>query len=186
MKRIDAAFTKFDDPFYANIRTAYSDYATPQLEDQYSKAKEQLAFALARGGISDSTIAGERQAELQRQYDLNRAAVQDEALAQEKQARSSVSNERSSLVSQLNASADPSAAAAASAAAAQNLSLRPTFSPLGQLFTNVASALAASQPSSSANGGLLTQLAQSNLFGSKNGLSGLNGATAAGSSRIIE
>ncbi|WP_156428674.1 hypothetical protein [Magnetospirillum sp. XM-1] len=184
MRSIDAAFTKFDDPYYSNIRTAYQDYATPQLEDQYSKAKQQLAYALARGGISDSTIAGERQAALQKEYDINRGALVDEALNQEKQARSAVSNERSSLVSQLNASADPAAASAASAAAANNLSLRPTFSPIGQMFTNIAASLAASQPTATDGTGILGQIAKSNLFGSKTA-TGTGNATAAGSSRIV-
>lgn len=181
MEGIDTTFSRFDDPYYSSINRSYLDYASPQLEEQYRKAQEELAYALARGGVTDSTIAGKKQADLQRQYDLNRAAIVDEAANQEKTARSAVSGERSNLVSQLQSTADPTAAANAAATAAQTLSMRPSFSPLTQLFTNVTAGLAASQPTYSDGSGVIERLRASNLFGTGTA----TGSTAAGSSRVV-
>ncbi|NFV81290.1 hypothetical protein [Magnetospirillum aberrantis] len=179
MGKIDTAFSKFDDPYFGSIRQSYTDFAAPQVEDQYKKAQESLAYALARNGIQDSTIAGSKQADLQKEYDLNRAAIADEGINQEKQARTSVSNERSNLVAQLQSTADPTAAASAAASSASALSMKPTFSPLGQLFSNIAGSLKyGGLPVYPDGSGVLDRLKQTGLFGSPS-------TSAAGSSKVI-
>src|SRR3546814_1150118 len=50
MGQIDQTFSQFNDDYFDTRSKAYLDYATPQLEDQFAKAKEQLIFALSRGG----------------------------------------------------------------------------------------------------------------------------------------
>src|SRR6478736_3044441 len=50
----------FGDDFFNDRREAYMNYATPQLEDQYGDAQKQLTFALARGGLLDSSVRGEK------------------------------------------------------------------------------------------------------------------------------
>src|SRR3546814_7739919 len=104
------------------------DYATPQLEDQFAKAKEQLIFALSRGGNLNSSVAGERLADLTKQYDRNRTALADRGLALANDARSKVESARSDLVAQLQGSAEPTSAEAQDAERAKLLAAQDTRS----------------------------------------------------------
>src|SRR3546814_20442278 len=88
MGQIDQTFSQFNDDYFDTRSKAYLDYATPQLEDQFAKAKEQLIFALSRGGNLNSSVAGERLADLTKQYDRNRTALADRGLALANDARS--------------------------------------------------------------------------------------------------
>lgn len=140
---IDDQFKKFDDPYYAKQHQAYLDFAQPQVDRQSKEAEQQLGFGLVRQGIQSSTAAAKAQADLGYQIGTANQGVEDQATAAEGTARSQVENARSSLVAQLNADANAGAAATGSAARAATLSLQPTFSPIGTLFSNVTGNLAA-------------------------------------------
>src|SRR3546814_12014739 len=88
---------------------------------------EQLIFALSRGGNLNSSVAGERLADLTKQYDRNRTALADRGLALANDARSKVESARSDLVAQLQGSADPTSAAAQAAERAKLLAAPDTF-----------------------------------------------------------
>jgi hypothetical protein len=139
----DTFNSQFNDDFFGRRQQGYLDYATPQLQDQFGKAKEQLTYALARGGNTDSSLAAQKQAELQQAYDLNRQQVADQALSYGTQARNSVEDARSGLVQMLNASGDAQGAATAAITRAQALSQPQQYSPLGQLFGQFTSGLGA-------------------------------------------
>src|SRR3546814_9115062 len=72
MGQIDQTFSQFNDDYFDTRSKAYLDYATPQLEDQFAKATEQLIFALSRGGNLNSSVAGERLADLTQQNERSR------------------------------------------------------------------------------------------------------------------
>jgi len=126
----------FDDQFFQDRRHAYLDYATPQLEQQYGDAQRDLTFALARGGLLDSSARGSRAADLQQLYDLNTQQVSDEALNYETEARNAVEDARASLIQQLNVTGDVQGAVNAARARSQALSQPPAFSPLANLFSS--------------------------------------------------
>lgn len=132
------ATSGFNDQFFDDRRQAYLDYATPQVDRQFGDAQKQLTFSLARGGLLDSSVRGDKVAGLQEAYDLNRQQVGDQALAFETDARNSVEGARSNLIAMLNATGDSQGAANSALAQAQALSQRPAFSPLTQLFTSAA------------------------------------------------
>lgn len=134
--RIDDIFGQFNDDFFSGRRQAFLDYATPQLEDQYGDAQKQLTFALARGGLLDSSVRGQKAGELQKEYDLTKQQVADQALASETDARNAVEDSRANLVAMLNSTGDAQGAANMAINRASALSKPVPFSPLVGLFSS--------------------------------------------------
>ncbi len=147
MGNIDTTFKGFDEKFYGGVRQAQLDFLLPKLRTQFGDQREQLSYALARGGVLNSTIASRRNARLLEDY--QGALTQADSAAEQavKQARSDVENERSSLVSMLQATADPELAASTAANRARFLSAPQPIRDLGIVLQNAASGLgAATQP----------------------------------------
>lgn len=141
--RINEILSGFNDNFYAGREKAYMDYATPQIEDQYTQARKNLMLALSRAGLSNSSAAVDRFGQLERQYGDARLQAADQAKSTAADARSKVESTRGNLYNQLYASADPAAAANAAQGQADVLAANPTFSPVAQLFQNVAAGIGA-------------------------------------------
>lgn len=141
-KRIGDIFAQnFNDDFFGKRQQSYVDYATPQLEDQYGDAQKQMTFSLARGGLLDSTVRGEKAGELQKLYDLQKQKIGDDALSYRTQAQNSVEDARSNLISTLNVTGDAEGAANAALTRSAALSQPVAYSPLTQLFTQFTSGL---------------------------------------------
>ena len=138
MGRIDDTFKQFDDDFFNKRTTAYVDYAMPQLDEQKAKALEALTYALARGPGVNSSVGAAKMADLEKQFIRQKQAIEGQGLQYANDARGDVERNRADLVSQLTASADPTAAANAANARAAMLQAMPNFTPLGQLFTDIA------------------------------------------------
>lgn len=136
---IDRTFGKFDDDYFGDIAKSYTDFARPQVEEQLGKAREQLTFALARGGIMDSSIRSNQNADLQREADIQFQDVADQGRKYATTARNSVEDARANLVATLQATADDTGTANAAINRAQALTSGPTYSPVGQLFTDFSS-----------------------------------------------
>ena len=133
---IDKSFGGFNDAFYNQRAKAYTDYANPQLADQYARTQQNLTYNLARQGLTASSEAARNAGELQRQYNDNRAQIAARGIDTANEARGQVEQNRSELLAQLNATSDPAAAAASAVNRAGILSQQSSFSPLGQLFAN--------------------------------------------------
>ena len=137
----DTFDSQFTDDYYSQRRDAYTNYATPQLEDQYADAQKQLTYALARGGLLDSSIRGSKLGELQQQYALQNQDIADKALASETDARNAVEDARSNLITTLNATGDAEQAASTAISRASALSQPAAYSPLTSLFADFTDAL---------------------------------------------
>lgn len=129
-------------PIWQQQQQAYMDYAKPQLEDQFGDARDQLTFALSRQGQGRGSLAGDRRADLNRDYDLRRQEVADKGRGVANQARGDIANQKQNLLQMLSASADPGATATAARSAVSSLASTPEFSPLGPLFQNATAGLA--------------------------------------------
>lgn len=138
---IDQTFSQFDNNFFDGIAKSYEDFARPQVEDQLSKAREQLTYNLARGGILDSSIRSNQSADLQREADIQFTNIADEGRKAATTARNSIEDARANLVATLQATADDTGTANAAINRAQALASEPTYSPIGQLFTDFSSGL---------------------------------------------
>lgn len=157
---INDTFGQFNDDYFGKQQQNFLDYATPQLEDQYGKAKQELTYALARSGGLDSSARATKEAQLQQEYDTARRGISDQALTYGNQSRNSIEDARSGLVSTLNTSGDSGQAASGAIARAQALSQPQAFSPIGQLFGSFTSALgtqAAAEKATALSGGKLYQ-----------------------------
>lgn len=132
----------FDDNFFAQREQAYQQFATPQLEDQYAKAQENLLMALARTGRLQSSTRGERFGELQRDFDIQKTNVADKARQYAGDARSQVESARADLVALNNSVADPTAIAQQAQLSSSAMRSAPAFDPLAPLFQNVTEGIA--------------------------------------------
>lgn len=158
---IDSQFAGFDDNFYAKRKEAFLNYAMPQLGSQYRDAQAQAVQSLARRGLLNSSAGARTLAQLTQQRDINLGNIQNQALDFANQERDRVNREKQNLYGLLTASADPGAAANLATNAANTISGRPAFSPIGQLFAN-STALAAADQNNVARG-------RSSIFGRNSG-----------------
>jgi len=134
---IDAIFAGggFDQPFYDKYKNAALGYQLPQLQDQYTKQKEQTTFDLARAGLLRSTAAGQAQADIESQKAAQEAAIRAGADQQVADLRKNVSGQQSAALSQLYATEDPNVAANTAIQSVQQAQLStPNLQPLGELF----------------------------------------------------
>ncbi len=139
---VDSAFSTFDDGYWNNRKTSFMDYYQPQLDDQFKQAQEQLNFALARAGTVNSTIAGDKMGLLQTKYDTQRAAIQSNAEADVHSAQDRIQNEKSALLSQLNATGDADRVSNESLARTQQLfNEQPSYDALPDIFSGFANAI---------------------------------------------
>lgn len=132
---------QFNDPYFESRKQAYIDYANPQLEQQRGEAEKELTFALARSGLLDSSVRGDKSADLQRTYDLNKQQIADQALSYSGEAKTAVEDARSNLINTLNATGDAEGAASSAISRASALSKPAAFSPLSQLFADFTAGL---------------------------------------------
>lgn len=168
-ERVGSIFdSQFNDTFFDNRRKAYVDFATPQLQDQYADTQKELTFALARGGNLNSSVRGEKTADLEKRYNLANQEIQDKALSQANETRSQVEGSRSDLISMLNATGDAEGAANSAVNRATALSQPTAYSPLSQLFSDFTAGLGTQAALERANyysGGQVGSRYNTGLFG---------------------
>lgn len=144
MGAIDENFGRFDDGFYDQRGEAYMDFYQPQLTDQYNDALARLTYSLARAGTTNSSIAGDAMADLQKQREMALADLSAGREGDVSNLRSRVQSEKDNLVAQLNATGDADMAANQALTRTQNLySDQPQFVSLGDLFGNIGNSIGA-------------------------------------------
>lgn len=132
----------FDQGFYDKFRQNFMDYYNPQLLQKFGDARDQLTYALARAGTLNSSLAADKAARLDAEYDVQRAGIVNQATGQENELKSRINSERSALVSQLNATGDADATANNASRVGLNLGqMQPNVSPLGDIFAGFASGI---------------------------------------------
>lgn len=141
-QQIQQIFGGFNDDFYNQRGTDYTNYATPQLDDQYAQAVKRLQFALARNGRLNSSTAGDQQALLLKDYNQQKTNIADRGIQYANQARDSVEGSRSNLVALNSNLADPNQISVEAQNRLAGLQASPAFDPLGPLFANVGDSLA--------------------------------------------
>lgn len=169
--KIDDVFKGFDDGFYKGFRDKQTAFYQPEVDKQFGDAKDQLTYALARAGTLNSTIAGDKQAKLKGAYDIQTASTLSQAEDATASLRGNVNNEKSSLVSLLNATGDADRAANEATARSQQIFQKtPSYNPLGDIFGGVTGAIG------NYAAGAQNRAAYQAYFG---------GAKNAGSSRVV-
>lgn len=134
-------FGGFTEDFYKGREKAYSDFATPQLEDQLADARKKLTFTLARSGTLNSSVRAAKEAELEKEAGTARQGIADAALGVGNEARNAVESARSDLINTLTSTGDVDSSVRSALARSSALSAPVQFSPIGSLFANFTSAL---------------------------------------------
>jgi hypothetical protein len=136
--------TAFDDAFYDQRRQAGLGYYVPQLAQQFQTAREQMGYALARAGLSRSTVAGEKFNKLQGDYDIENAGIASKVETDVNGLRTQVEDARSGLLTSLAATSDPESTATQALGRAQVLASAPVnYSPLGDIFAGITGTIGA-------------------------------------------
>lgn len=141
MSQIEDIFAPYNDTFYDQMRGAYVDYAMPQVNDQYVKGRNQLQYALARQGLGYSSVANDKTADLSSERALATNDVLQRGRDTANDARRDLERERQTITAQLQATADPEAAALAARAQASLASDAGRYESLGPLFQNATAGL---------------------------------------------
>lgn len=131
---IEKEFAGFDDNFYDSRAKDYEDYAKPKLEKEFANTKRNLVYSLARSGLMGGSVDAEKNANLADERQQQLRNVSDAGQAQANELRQTVEGQRSNLTAQLEASADPGAAANLALRTAQAYTKPTSYAPIGNFF----------------------------------------------------
>lgn len=150
---INQKFEKFDEGFFKGRGQAYTNFATPQVNDQYKQVSDQLAFSLARTGLDQSSEKARQGGVLMRDNALARQTLAEGATTEATKARQAVEDQRNNLISQVNMTADPELAAQNAIRSAGIMEQQQAFNPVANLFANTTGLLGAAQNAGYYSGG---------------------------------
>lgn len=150
---INQKFEKFDEGFFKGRGQAYTNFATPQVNDQYKQVSDQLAFSLARTGLDQSSEKARQGGVLMRDNALARQTLAEGATTEATKARQAVEDQRNNLISQVNMTADPELAAQNALRSAGIMEQQQAFNPVANLFANTTGLLGAAQNAGYYSGG---------------------------------
>ena len=139
---IDSAFSSYDDDFYNQRAQSYTDFAMPDLDQQFQDAAKQLRFALARRGATNSSSAINQRADMTDKYNEAKLSILDKGREYGNNTRSLLAAAKGDLLTQNQALADPTLMANSAATRIANATALPAYSPLGQIFLSGTDALA--------------------------------------------
>lgn len=134
MQDIDKQFSGFDDKYYKGVGQDYLNFATPQMVQQYQRTKNQLAYSLARNGLTNSGAAVQRGQSLNNELSTQESNLANSAQSEENTARAKVSDAQTNVTNELISSGDPTVAREQSADATAGLRAPSAFAPIGNLF----------------------------------------------------
>lgn len=132
---INDAFKVFDDGFFDQYRQDYLSHYNPQVDRQFTDARRQLRYNLARSGIQDSTAGQRSFGDLVAEYSRQRSRVGADALGATNTLRGNIDTQKNALYDQNLTAADPTRAAQAAAGQVGALRTTPQYSPVGDLFS---------------------------------------------------
>jgi len=142
MGAINSAFEPYNDAYYKDYETKYTDMARPDIAKQERDARQNVLFGLARAGQTRGSAAAKAYGDVADTRARTDLQVADQARTASSGLRNDVENARSNLVGQLNASADVGSAAANARNQAALLTRPPTYSPISNAFAEATNQLA--------------------------------------------
>lgn len=139
---INKVFDTYDDDFYKKQTQNYLDYANPQIEDQFGDAMDELRFALARQGITRSSVAADRKAKAQKALDREQTASNLRAQKFSNDTLKAIEAARGEVLTDAGSLADADAAASLATTTAAANAAPPAYEPLYDIFRDVTKGLA--------------------------------------------
>lgn len=157
----------FTPDFFSKRQNDYIGYYKPQIDDQFADAKEDLTYWLADKGLLDSSVRGDKTADLQKLYDTGLRQINTGALDSANKTKAAVAAARASLIDDARENADPGYAGTAASSRVSALSAPETYSPLADMFGTFTSALgqqAALEKAAAVSGGAFKPAFNTGLF----------------------
>jgi hypothetical protein len=174
-KRFDTMFTP---DFYSKRENDYRSLYKPQLDDQFKKSQEDLTYWLADRGTLNSSVRGNKSADLQKLYDSGNRKINDSALNLTNDTKGAVAQARSGLISDArnaNAFDEPTMASTMTSLATPTGNYSPpvfssgasdnTFADMFGTFTNVLGKQAGLERAAALSGGAIRPTFNTGLFG---------------------
>jgi hypothetical protein len=141
--KVRSAFdATFNTPYYKTMEADQRKIYKTQIGDQYQQSLTQLQAALARTGLSSSSVSAKKGSDLQYQKGLAKQEAHSRMQNAINQRKGDVANAENTTLAQLANTADPWAAQAQAANLIEANASSPGYSPLGQLFTDATAGLA--------------------------------------------
>lgn len=138
--KINDAFAGFNPDYFSKFQQAYLDHYNPQIDQQFTDARKNLRYDLARKGVQDSTPGQTQFGRLAQAYADRRTDIAANASSAADSLKGQVEGQKTNLYSLNNTSADPALAAQQAVSAAGSLATPATYSPLADLFSGFATA----------------------------------------------
>ena len=139
--RINEAFAQFTPDYYKKFQDTAVSAQSPQVEDQYAKARDKAAAILAGRGILKSNIAGNALGEIDKTRATTLGQIANDAVTQANNLRSAVEKQKTDLYTLNTAASDPTAIANRAIGEATALVAQPQTSTLGDIFGSAVSSL---------------------------------------------
>lgn len=141
--------TDFDNAFTPDFYKGYADdlmaHWRPDIDRQYKDAQDDLNFTFARTQPGGGTASADAFGRLKEGYDKSLLQATDNATSQSDQLRASNEGQRNALLNQLASGADPSIVVQQAQGTIGSVPRVPTYSPIGDLFSNITSQFATAQ-----------------------------------------
>lgn len=103
-------FKGYQPEFFQAREKAYTDFALPQLADQYQNARENSIYGLSNVGLSGSSVDTKQKFKLEKAMNSGRQNVAEEGINQSNRLKDQVEQSRQQAIQQLYQTGDPSQA----------------------------------------------------------------------------
>lgn len=132
--RINEAFAQFNPEYYKKFQDASVAAQSPQVEEQYARAKDKAAALLAGRGILRSNIAANALGDVEKTRATTLGQIANDAVTQANNLRNAVEKQKTDLYTLNTSAGDPAAMANRAIGEATALVAPPTTSQLGDIF----------------------------------------------------
>jgi len=141
---VNTAFdSTFNDAFFNDIASKYTAAYAPQLGDQFTDAKRNLALDLSERGLTSSSVAADRYGRLQDKYNTAQQEIQSRGLDAANTSRANASATRTNLINQVNSGSDLNTINNLVSSNLATLQAPQTYTSLGDIFGQLALTAAA-------------------------------------------
>lgn len=134
---VNSAFDQFNPDYFSKYRDAYTGYYTPQVQDQYQQAQDQLTAALTGNGTLESTVGANALANLAKRNTDQTAQIQGQADNAVNALKQNVSGQKTALYNEANSAVDPTQIASSAQAQTTALAAPQTYTPLANIFSDL-------------------------------------------------
>lgn len=139
--QIEQAFGQFDPAYYKRFQDASVAANTPQVEDQYAKAKDKATALLAGRGVLKSNIASNAFGDVEKTRATTLGQIANDAVTQANQLRTAVEKQKTDLYALNMSASDPAAMSNRALGEATALVAPPSTTALGDIFGSTINSL---------------------------------------------